>query len=112
MKHLCISLTLALGLVWPCGIAAADDPAATAARDLTQEGKTVYTRQCARCHGFNMNNHGLLGYDLRKFPKDDRDRFVNAIVRGKLPKMPPWGDVLSADDINALWAYVQTGGKP
>jgi len=25
--------------------------------------------------------------------------------------MPPWGDVLSSAEIEALWAYVRTGGK-
>jgi mono/diheme cytochrome c family protein len=112
MKYVCTPLILALVLAWPCGVAGAGDTSSTAARDLTGDGKAVYARQCARCHGFNMNNNGLLGHDLRKFPKDGRDRFVSAVVRGKLPKMPPWGDVLSADDIDALWAYVQTGGTP
>jgi mono/diheme cytochrome c family protein len=26
--------------------------------------------------------------------------------------MPPWGDVLKPEDIDNLWAYVLTGGKP
>jgi len=25
--------------------------------------------------------------------------------------MPPWGDMLKAEDIEALWAYVLTGGR-
>jgi len=25
--------------------------------------------------------------------------------------MPPWGDLLKPDEIDALWAYVATGGK-
>jgi mono/diheme cytochrome c family protein len=108
MKYVFVSLILILA--WPRGAAAAGDTADT--RNLSRDGKTVYARQCARCHGFNMVNNGHLGLDLRKFPKDARDRFVTAVVRGKLPKMPPWGDVLSAEEIDALWAYVQTGGTP
>jgi mono/diheme cytochrome c family protein len=88
-------------------------PAAdTEASELRAEGRAIYARQCSRCHGFNMNNKGLPGYDLRKFPKTERDRFVSSVRRGKLPKMPPWGDVLSADEIEALWVYVQAGGGP
>jgi mono/diheme cytochrome c family protein len=25
--------------------------------------------------------------------------------------MPPWGELLKPDEIDALWAYVATGGK-
>jgi len=25
--------------------------------------------------------------------------------------MPPWGDLLTREDIDDLWAYVNTGGK-
>jgi mono/diheme cytochrome c family protein len=107
MKYLVIALLLAL-LIGRPGSAVAGELSANAS-DLTLEGKTIYARQCARCHGFNMNNNGLLGLDLRKFPKDGHDRFVNAVRKGKLPKMPPWGDVLSANDIEALWAYVIAG---
>jgi hypothetical protein len=59
-----------------------------------------------------MNNNGLLGFDLRKFPKDAHDRFVTSVSKGKPPKMPPWGDVLSADEIEALWVFVRAGGTP
>jgi len=108
MKYLVIPLLLALLIGRPGSAAAGDSPAANAS-GLTLEGKTIYARQCSRCHGFNMNNNGLLGLDLRKFPKDGRDRFVNAVRKGKPPKMPPWGDVLSVNDIEALWAYVIAG---
>src|SRR5262245_62128057 len=108
MKSLLILLLLGLLIGWPGSAAAGDAPAANTS-DRTLEGKTIYARQCSRCHGFNMNNKGLLGLDLRKFPKDGRDRFVNAVSKGKPPKMPPWGDVLSVNDIEALWAYVIAG---
>jgi mono/diheme cytochrome c family protein len=106
MKYLLI-LVLLVPLIGRPGSAAAGDAPAANASNLTREGKTIYARQCSRCHGFNMNNKGLLGFDLRKFPKEGRDRFVSAVSKGKPPKMPPWGDVLSATEIDALWAYVQ-----
>jgi mono/diheme cytochrome c family protein len=48
--------------------------------------------------------------DLRKFPREDRERFVSTVTRGK-NQMPPWGDLLKPDEIEALWAYVAAGGK-
>jgi mono/diheme cytochrome c family protein len=100
-----ISVTLVGGLAY----AGQDSQNGSA---LAEEGRTIYTRQCSRCHGYNMINNGLVGFDLRKFPRDDQERFINSVSRGKPPKMPPWGDVLSSSEIEALWAYVQTGGTP
>ena len=76
---------------------------------LADEGRALYSGQCARCHGANMVNNGLVGFDLRKFPKEDRERFVNSVREGKPPNMPPWGDVFSDHEIEALWAYVRAG---
>jgi len=47
-------------------------------------------------------------FDLRKFPPDQKSRFVNAVTRGK-DNMPPWGEPLKPDDTEALWAYVTAG---
>ena len=47
-------------------------------------------------------------FDLRKFPSDQKGRFVASVTKGK-NTMPPWGDVLTAEDLDALWAYVMTG---
>jgi len=44
-------------------------------------------------------------FDLRTFPADQRERFVNSIVGGK-NQMPPWGDLIKPEEIDALWAYV------
>ena len=80
--------------------------------DLVREGHALYVQECSRCHGFNMINNGGAAFDLRTFPKNDRARFFHSVTKGKPPDMPPWGDVLAASDIEALWAYVRTGGKP
>ena len=50
-------------------------------------------------------------FDLRKFPQDDKTRFVNAVTRGK-NAMPPLGALFGPDDIDALWAYVVAGERP
>jgi mono/diheme cytochrome c family protein len=49
-------------------------------------------------------------FDLRKFPRNQYDRFVNSVTRGK-NQMPPWGDMLKPGEIEALWAYVTTGER-
>ena len=49
-------------------------------------------------------------FDLRTFPPDEHDRFVRSVTNGK-NQMPPWGDLLKSDDIEAVWAYVTMGEK-
>ena len=48
--------------------------------------------------------------DLATIPKDDRSRFIQSVTNGK-NNMPPWGDVLKAEEIAALWAYFTQGEK-
>ena len=72
-------------------------------------GREVYDDFCATCHGRDMVNPGGVTFDLRKFPKDDFERFRNAVVNGKPPAMPPWRDKVSDDDVKLLWAYVRGG---
>jgi len=70
-------------------------------------GKAVYAEKCSHCHGPGMLNAGTITPDLRRFP-DDRERFTTTVKQGKNNRMPPWGDILSDDDIEALWAYVSS----
>jgi mono/diheme cytochrome c family protein len=72
-------------------------------------GAEIFERNCAPCHGPRMQDPES-AFDLRKFPPSQHDRFVNSVTRGK-NQMPPWGDMLKPDDIEALWAYVLTGGR-
>jgi mono/diheme cytochrome c family protein len=74
------------------------------------DGKALYTHHCAHCHGFNMVNPGTVAYDLRQFPHDQKSRFVNSVTNGKNNRMPRWADLLSPQEIDQLWAYVETGG--
>ena len=70
-----------------------------------KKGANSYRKRCARCHGFNMVNSGPGIFDLRTFPKDDKPRFVDAVMNGK-NAMPSWGDVLDEEDVDILWVYV------
>ncbi len=79
----------------------------TAAHSPIDLGKTTFAQKCSHCHGPNMVNSGTITPDLRRFP-DDQPRFVTTVKQGKNGRMPPWGDILSDDEITALWAYVSS----
>ncbi|HZB91440.1 MAG TPA: cytochrome c [Stellaceae bacterium] len=75
------------------------------------QGRQLYAQHCSHCHGFNMASAGNVTYDLRTFPRDEQERFLDSVVNGKSGGMPPWGDVLTLDEIGEIWDYVRTGGK-
>jgi len=83
---------------------------AAAGADDADLGREVYDGFCVTCHGRDMVNPGGVTFDLRKFPKDDFERFRNAVLDGKPPAMPPWRGKISDDDLKLLWAYVRGGG--
>jgi cytochrome c55X len=89
----------------------ATEPSASDPAQVTK-GKALYGTNCLHCHGINMVTPGTAAFDLREFPHDDKARFVNSVTHGKNNRMPPWGDILKPEDIDNLWAYVLTGGKP
>jgi mono/diheme cytochrome c family protein len=72
-------------------------------------GAALYSDNCSPCHGARMLDTGA-AFNLRKFPPDQRERFVNSVTRGK-NQMPPWGDFFKPDQIDALWAYVMAGER-
>ena len=74
-------------------------------------GREQFHRICSHCHGLNMVNAGTTVYDLRKFPLDQPERFVNSVTNGK-GSMPSFKGALTDEQISVLWAYVGTrGGK-
>jgi mono/diheme cytochrome c family protein len=87
--------------------------AAAAAQDVSPQrieaGAKIFARNCSPCHGPRMRDPES-AFDLRKFPHDAHDRFVASVTRGK-NQMPPWGDLLKPEEIEALWAYVVAGEK-
>jgi mono/diheme cytochrome c family protein len=70
-------------------------------------GAELFAVNCAPCHGPRMQGTES-AFDLRKFPRDQRERFVASVTRGK-NQMPPWGDLFKPEQIEALWAYVVAG---
>ncbi|MGO8916143.1 MAG: c-type cytochrome [Stellaceae bacterium] len=76
-----------------------------------QRGKMLYANHCSHCHGFNMVSAGNVTFDLRDFPRNQQERFFDSVTNGRNNRMPPWGDVLTQDDIADIWSYICTGGK-
>ena len=97
---LCASL-----LPWSAATAQAPEGGASAA-----QGRSLYTSYCARCHGVNMVNTGA-SFDLRSFPKDQRERFERSVTQG-LRAMPAWGTTFQPDELASLWLFVSAGASP
>jgi mono/diheme cytochrome c family protein len=74
-----------------------------------KQGAAIYEQNCSPCHGNRMADPNS-AFDLRKFPPDEKARFVRSVTKG-LNAMPPWGDLLKPDDVEALWAYVRAGER-
>jgi mono/diheme cytochrome c family protein len=72
-------------------------------------GAEIFARNCSPCHGPRMQDPES-AFDLRTFPPGEHDRFMRSVTNGK-NQMPPWGDLLKGNDIEALWAYVTVGEK-
>lgn len=88
--------------------ARADAPDMPPAAQVKQ-GAAIYSQNCSPCHGPRMlDPQGA--FDLRTFPRDQKERFLTSVAKGK-NQMPPWGGLLSAGDIEALWAYTIAGEK-
>ena len=88
-------------------LVAAAAPARAAAEPTPGKGKQLYTSFCARCHGVNMVNTGV-SFDLRSFPKDDKQRFERSVTKG-LRAMPAWEGRFDAEEMDSLWLYVMQG---
>ena len=90
-----------LALALPCANASAEPT------PQVKAGAELFATHCVTCHGKRMRNPQW-GADLRTFPKDGHDRFVDTVSFGRRT-MPPWEDLLKPDEIEALWAYVSSG---
>lgn len=79
------------------------------APEQIKRGAALYASHCESCHGVRMIGPPW-AIDLHTFPRDQPARFVDSVTYGR-NTMPPWGDVLKPDEIEALWAYVVAGER-
>ena len=95
------------GVLVLCGALTAAQAPEPFAPEQISKGAAIFAQHCSACHGARMADPQA-AFDLRRFPRDQKNRFVTAVTRGK-DNMPPWGDLLRPEDIEALWAYVMAG---
>ena len=84
-------------------------------------GHTLYTQNCARCHGADGRSQTEMGQlydatdltDARWWRNEhiSNQRLTNSITNGKKGGMPAFGKKLSHTDIAALVAFVRTFKK-
>ena len=87
------------------GVCAQEAPAP----EQIKKGAAIYSQNCSPCHGSRMlDPQGA--FDLRVFPRDQKERYITSVAKGK-NQMPPWAGLLSAEDIESLWAYTIAGEK-
>ncbi len=108
MTRVAVALILALTLIGPAPPAPAEEKQSFPKEQIAA-GAELYGVNCSPCHGARMQDPGA-AFNLRKFPPDQRERFVNSVTRGK-NQMPPWGDFFKPDQLDALWAYIMAGER-
>lgn len=85
----------------------------------TFRGGLVYANYCVTCHGMNADGNGRAArlYDPRPAnlrATDKNDAYLALIVRmggeklGRSPKMPPWGEELTDEQIRDVVAFVRS----
>jgi mono/diheme cytochrome c family protein len=107
------TIVLGCAFMFGCMAISAQTPSAKKPQKFTKkqiaQGADIFARNCSPCHGAHMDDPNG-AFDLRTFPPEQHDRFVNSVTNGK-NSMPPWGGILKPADIEALWAYVIAGEK-
>lgn len=95
----------ALGACAQVPAAAASVPPTPRAEVSVEAGRRAYTSSCTRCHGIGLVSTSSAYYDLRTFPKDEKQRFIDSVANGKR-QMPAWNGILKPEAIESIWLYV------
>jgi len=82
-------------------------------------GGLVYANYCVTCHGMNADGNGRAARLYNPRPanlrqSDKNDAYIRLIVTrggealGRSPKMPPWGEELTDEQIGDVAAFVRS----
>ena len=82
-------------------------------------GGLVFANYCVTCHGMNADGNGRAAKLYNPRPAnlrmtDKNDDYIMLIVRkggeaiGRSPKMPPWGEELTDEQIRDITSYVRS----
>jgi mono/diheme cytochrome c family protein len=92
-------------LIWLAASVLAAAVTNAAAQDQAANGERVYEEHCQSCHGEKLRNAGAIP-DLRELGESDRAKFDKMVLEGR-GQMPAWQGVVSAQELDQLWAYVR-----
>lgn len=90
-------------LAMSSAVVSAQDPA------QIESGEMVYDEHCALCHGEKLMSSGVVP-DLRELGAGDRARFNETVSNGK-GQMPSFQGLLSAQELDQLWAYIRSRAR-
>lgn len=89
------------------------------------DGKRLFSRYCATCHGETGQGDGQNAYNLDPQPPDFRESLRShppaywrqiveggSAAAGRSALCPPWGRTLSRQEIDALVGYLRTLATP
>jgi len=74
-----------------------------------EAGEQLYDQHCAECHGEKLRSSGVTP-DLRTLSANDRARF-DAMVKDGKDQMPSWDGILTAENLDQLWAYIRAHAR-
>jgi mono/diheme cytochrome c family protein len=92
-----------------------------------QRGKVLYEYYCALCHGKTGEGDGFNSFTMSTPPARHADAIlmgtlsdtqIQLVIReggsalGRSPQMPPWGGVLTDQEISDLTVFIRTLAKP
>ena len=111
------ALVLVCLMLWPLAVQAQDAAA----------GKEIYEQYCALCHGPEGKGDGSLSANLDPKPRNHTDgAYMNTLTDAHLlkvvgeggaaaglsPIMPAWKDILAAQQIQDVVAFVRSLAEP
>jgi len=92
---------------WPAATAAGGGDVTALLHDVTalEAGKKIYSTRCAVCHG--KQGEGKIGPSfLDQEWKYGADKVVESIQKGRAGGMPPWGKILTVEQVRQVAAFV------
>jgi len=113
-------LLLALLAAAPLSAKTSEQLCGVEARSCPEYGAHVFQQRCALCHGSDGRGEGALALAIADYPETnllkarygkDRAALTRIITHGASleelsPEMPPWGDELTATQLESVVAFV------
>ena len=94
-----------------CVVDARAQPATASKQPSASAGQQIFVQKCMQCHSVNKDQVLLgpsLWGEMTKSPHKKTAAQIRVIIKNGKGKMPPWGTMLSEDDINNVLAYLHS----